>query len=52
VQGKEVVAARARETQVNNTVLGRGSERPKKQAAPDPYTLGSIMNRHMETRRI
>jgi hypothetical protein len=39
-------------TQINNAVLERGGERPSKPAAPEPYTLGSIMNKHLERRRI
>jgi hypothetical protein len=52
VQSKEEMAARARKTQTDNAVLERGAERPQKPAAPDPYTLGSIMNKHQASRRI
>ena len=52
VQSKAEMEARARQTQTDNAVLGRGAERPKKPAAPEPYTLGSILNKHQAGRRI
>ncbi|MDI6752765.1 MAG: hypothetical protein QME78_00035 [Thermodesulfobacteriota bacterium] len=52
VQSKAEMDAKAREIQVNNTVLERGSTRPKKKEVPEPYTLGSIMTKHQESRRI
>ncbi len=52
VQSKAEMEARARKVQTDNAVLGRGGERPKKPAAPEPYTLGSIMNKHQAGRRI
>lgn len=52
VQSKEELDAKARETQINNSVLPRGGDRPRKPAAPEPYTLGSIMNKHQASRRI
>lgn len=52
VQSKAEMDAKAREIQVNNTILERGSTRPKKKEVPEPYTLGSIMTKHQESRRI
>jgi hypothetical protein len=52
VQSKEEKEARARKAQTENAVLERGGDRPKKPAAPEPYTLGSIMNQHQQRRRI
>ena len=52
VQSKAEMEARARQTQTDNAVLGRGAERPKKPAAPEAYTLGSILNKQQASRRI
>lgn len=52
VQNKAEMEARARKTQTDNAVLGRGAERPKKPAAPESYTLGSILNKQQASRRI
>jgi hypothetical protein len=52
VQSKAEMEARARKTQTDNVVLGRGAERPKQPAAPESYTLGSILDKHQAGRRI
>jgi hypothetical protein len=52
VQSKAEMEARARKVQNDNAVLGRGADRPQKPTAPEPYTLGSILNKHQAGRRI
>jgi hypothetical protein len=52
VQTTDQARQRGQENQKNNSVLEKGANRPHTPPAPEPYTLGSIMNKHQEARRI
>lgn len=51
-QSTQEAQKRAQETQQQNAVLERGASRPKAPQAPEPFTLGSIMDKHRAARII
>jgi hypothetical protein len=52
LQSREKLDERGRKVQVENAVLERGAERPKTASVSESFTLGSIMNKHLQSRRI